>query len=132
MKKIALLLLFVLTSFLVGAQTYVGTITIGSYTRENVTADVVIKNNVGTAVLHNVKFSKFMPITLDVTMGQVKVTKVGEKLVLSGNNIIPTVKGKSFEGYKITNFSGTIVSGVVTASCMMDGKKLTYKGKLKK
>lgn len=132
MKKVAFLLIFILTSLLVGAQTYIGTMTIGSYTRENVTADVTIKNNIGTAVLHNVKFSRLMPVTLDVTMGQIKVTKVGDKMVLSGNNIIPYVKGKSFDGYKITNFTGSIVSGVVTASCMMDGKKLTYKGKLKK
>ncbi|MBQ9253596.1 MAG: hypothetical protein IJ213_08105 [Bacteroidales bacterium] len=113
------------------AQTFIGTMKVDNYTRENVVAKLSTKGSVGTIELFDVKFSRFMPVTVDAVIPQIKVTKNGNKTLLTGNNIIPTVKNKGYEKYKVTNFSGTIVSNNINITTMMGNKKVIYSGKLK-
>lgn len=131
MKKI-FSILFVLSVFcLAQAQTFIGTMTVGTYKREKVEARLTAKNNTATLFLYDVKFSRFMPVKVDVSIANLKLIKQNNKTTISGNNIIPAVKGKGYDKYKVTDFSGTVTKEGLVFSTFMGDKKVTYKGKLK-
>ena len=131
MKKI-FSILFVLSTFCFAeAQTFIGTMTIGTYKREKVEARLTTKNNTATLFLYDVKFSRFMPVKVDVNIANLKLNKQNNKTTISGNNITPTVKGKGYDKYKVTDFSGTVTKEGLVFSTFMGDKKVYYKGKLK-
>jgi|GEM_PF-3465171 len=131
MKKI-FSILFVLSVFcLAQAQTFIGSMTVGTYKRENVEVKLIAKNNTATLFLYDVKFSRFMPVKVDVSIANLKLIKQNNKTTISGNNITSTVKGKGYDKYKVTDFSGTVTKEGLVFSTFMGDKKVNYKGKLK-
>ena len=130
MKKI-FSILFVLSVFCL-AQTFIGTMTVETYKREKVEVKLIAKNNTATLFLYDVKFSRFMPVKVDVAISNLKLNKQNNRTTISGNNIIPTVKGKGYNKYKITNFSGNVNKESLTFSTMMGNKRVSYNGKIKK
>lgn len=131
MKKI-FSILFVLSVFcLAQAQTFIGSMTVGTYKREKVEARLTAKNNTATLFLYDVKFSRFMPVKVDVSIANLKLIKQNNKTTISGNNITPAVKGKGYDKYKVTDFSGTVTKEGLVFSTFMGDKKVNYKGKLK-
>jgi len=132
MKKIFCLLSVICAFFIAEAQTFVGTMTVENYTRKNVEAFLTTKNNITTLFLYDVKFSRFMPVKVDVAISKLKLNKQNNRTTISGNNIIPTVKGKGYNKYKITNFSGSVNKESLTFSTMMGNKRVSYNGKIKK
>ena len=68
-----------------------------------------------------------MPVTLDVTLSPV-AKKSGQ---LTGNNIVPTNKGKRYEKYIVRQLKGTVSNTKLQFSCQMGSKRLTYEGKKK-
>lgn len=121
MKKI-FSILFVLSVFcLAQAQTFIGSMTVGTYKREKVEARLTAKNNTATLFLYDVKFSRFMPVKVDVSIANLKLIKQNNKTTISGNNITPTVKGKGYDKYKVTDFSGSVTKeGLVFSTFMGD------------
>jgi hypothetical protein len=103
-KKIILTLTLLFLTLAATAQSYVGTMEIDGYTRNNVDIRLA-RTQQGTIVLYmyNVKFARLMPVKVDMeTPG---LTLADGRL--QGNGIVPTTKGKPYEKYRITRFNGT-------------------------
>lgn len=103
-KKIILTLTLLFLTLAATAQSYVGTMEIDGYTRNNVDIRLA-RTQQGTIVLYmyNVKFARLMPVKVDMeTPG---LTLANGRL--QGNGIVPTTKGKPYEKYRITRFNGT-------------------------
>lgn len=118
MKKVLLATLLMGTTMAM-AQTYVGTMTVGDYTRKEVRVDLN-KNNL---LMHDVKFARMMPVKLDITIANLQ--RSAQKI--SGNNIVPTAKGKEYEKYTVRNLHGT-ATDTLRFECQMGKKQLRYTG----
>ena len=60
--------------------------------------------------LYGITFSSKMPVTIDMVIPAASYTRSAEKIIISGENIAPTIKGKSFDSYMITDLSGFITA----------------------
>ncbi len=103
-KKIILTLALLFLTLAATAQSYVGTMEIDGYTRNNVDIRLA-RTQQGTIVLYmyNVKFARLMPVKVDMEIPGLTLAD-GR---LQGNGIVPTTKGKPYEKYRITRFNGT-------------------------
>jgi len=126
MKRIFTLITFILGTFCTQAQTFIGTMTVDSYTRKNVTVNLQCSSFSETCsmTLYDVKFSWLMPVTVDVIINPV-TKKNGQ---ITGNNIVPTSNGKRYEKYIVRQLKGTVSNTKLQFSCQMGGKQLTYEG----
>ena len=129
MKRILTLIILALCSFCAQAQTFIGTMTVDSYTRENVTVKLQATSSSETCsiTLYDVKFSLFMPVTVNVTIKPITNTN-GQ---ITGNNIVPTNDGKRYEKYTVRQLKGTVSNTKLQFSCQMGNKRLSYEGKKK-
>ncbi|MBR0077374.1 MAG: hypothetical protein IJP72_03140 [Bacteroidales bacterium] len=129
MKRNFTLLILALCSFCAQAQTFIGTMTVDSYTRKNVTVKLQASSYSETCsiTLYDVKFSLLMPVTVDVTIKPITNTN-GQ---ITGNNIVPTNDGKRYEKYTVRQLKGTVSSTKLQFSCQMGSKRLSYEGKKK-
>ena len=129
MKRILTLIILALCSFCAQAQTFIGTMTVDSYTRKNVTVKLQASSYSETCsiTLYDVKFSLLMPVTVDVTIKPITNTN-GQ---ITGNNIVPTNDGKRYEKYTVRQLKGTVSSTKLQFSCQMGSKRLSYEGKKK-
>ena len=127
MKRNFTLLILALCSFCAQAQTFIGTMTVDSYTRKNVTVKLQASSSSETCsiTLYDVKFSLLMPVTVDVTIKPITNTN-GQ---ITGNNIVPTNDGKRYEKYTVRQLKGTVSNTKLQFSCQMGSKRLTYEGK---
>ena len=129
MKRILTLIILALCAFCAQAQTFIGTMTVDSYTRKNVTVKLQASSYSETCsiTLYDVKFSLLMPVTVDVTIKPITNTN-GQ---ITGNNIVPTNDGKRYEKYTVRQLKGTVSSTKLQFSCQMGSKRLSYEGKKK-
>ena len=97
MKRDPLLVLFLLclSAKSLQAQTFVGTMTVGNYIKNDVTVQVQPSSSqdLVSITLFGVKFAKLMPVKLDVKIDSV----LKKDNLLTGDNIVPTNKGKQYE-----------------------------------
>ena len=109
------------------AVEYMGTMRMGSgYTLENVHVSMGEK---GCITLYHVKFARLMPVRVDVVIPDVKKRKDGERTILSGDNIIPTLKGKPYPNRTITKLHGQADVQYITFRCLLGDKEMQYSGK---
>ena len=126
MKRILTLIIFALGTLCAQAQTFIGTMTVDSYTRKNVTVKLQASSSETCSItLYDVKFSWLMPVTLDVTIEPVN-KKNGQ---ITGNNIVPTNSGKRYEKHIVRQLNGSISNTKLQFSCQMGSKRLSYEGK---
>ena len=127
MKRILTLIILTLGAFCAQAQTFIGTMTVDSYTRKNVTVKLQATSSSETCsiTLYDVKFSWLMPVTLDVTIDPVN-KKNGQ---ITGNNIVPTNSGKRYEKHIVRQLNGSVSNTKLQFSCQMGSKRLSYEGK---
>ncbi len=127
MKRILTLILFSLGAFCAQAQTFIGTMTVDSYTRKNVTVKLQATSSSETCsiTLYDVKFSLLMPVTVNVTIKPITNTN-GQ---ITGNNIVPTNDGKRYEKYTVRQLKGSVSNTKLQFSCQMGSKRLSYEGK---
>ena len=116
-------------------QSYIGTIKVDqsgtSFTAPNITTQIVkVDDKTINIKMLKVKFAEAMPVTLDMTIAGVSYTASSSKITLSGNNIVPTALGGSFEAYKITGLNGTIQNKTLSLSMTCGVFPLSYAGKL--
>ena len=82
-------------------------------------------------VLFQAKFAPRMPLRLDTTISGITLTSTPEKIILSGDGIIPTAMGGiPFEDYKISDLKGEIVGDKISLSLTFGSAPATYVGKL--
>ena len=58
--------------------------------------------------LYGINFSSKMPVTIDRIIPSVTYTRTAERIIISGENIAPTMGGNPFDRYRITGLSGFI------------------------
>lgn len=117
---------------------YTGTVDVApggpmAYTQPNteVALTVAQDNSVVEIKMKQVKFAAAMPVSLDITLPGVTLTKLdtgGYKI--SADEIIPIAGGGPNEKYKITELSGTISSGdrALTFSFVCMSLPVTFTG----
>ncbi len=129
MKRILTLITLTLGTFCAQAQSFIGTMTVDSYTRKNVTVKLQASSSSESCSLtmYDVKFSLLIPVNLDVTIKPV-TKKNGQ---ITGNNIVPTNDGKQYEKYTVRQLKGTVSNTKLQFSCQMGSKRLTYEGEKK-
>lgn len=138
MKQTVLLLALLGSLLCLKAQSYVGTITVGSYTQRNVEVQLDVATEreqcpskgastpkgCATMTIFNVKFSYMMPVKLDVVIPSLTLSGTH----LTGNNITPLSNGKRYDKYLVRNLVGTADGRHLTFSCLMGKKRLTFNG----
>ena len=122
------LLLFFMLAFglCAGAQTYVGTMTVDGYKRENVKVTLKKTEKEGIVLtMYKVKFARMMPVKIDFDIPQMKLE--GSRLTADG--VVPVSKGKRYEKYTIHRLSGTADSKQISFTCTMGDKPFSFKGR---
>lgn len=126
MKKTLLLLCLLAFGFYAGAQTYIGTMTVDGYTRENVKVTLKKTEKEGLVLtMYKVKFARMMPVKIDFDIPQLKLE--GSRLTADG--VVPVSKGKRYEKYTIHRLSGTVDGKEISFNCLMGDKPFSFKGK---
>ena len=102
------------------------------YEQENV--EVVIsrvdENTINMDML-KVKFSNYMPVSLDMGINGIDIVAKEGMFLLSGNNIIPTAMGGQFPQYTITAMEGELTSQDIAFSMICGEFPLTFSGTVK-
>lgn len=113
-------------SLATSAQTYVGTMTVDGYTRENVKVTLKKSEKEGIVLtMYKVKFARMMPVKIDFDIPQMKLE--GSRLTADG--VVPVSKGKRYEKYTIRRLNGTADDKAIAFTCMMGDKPFAFKGK---
>ena len=113
---------------------YVGTLVVESSkgTVENAEARVNFRpyeDGYAELTLYEVKFAPGMPMKLDVTITDIKITSTPEKITLSGTDIIPlALGGNQFPDHIVTDLTGEIIDNKMTLSLKFGGIPTTYVG----
>lgn len=77
-----------------------------------------------TILMSSMKFSEYMPVTLDITISDIPATDS----TFSTSSVIPTVSGIPMEDYTITNVSGVYDVNTLTMTFECYGCTVTYVG----
>jgi hypothetical protein len=94
---------------------YVGTLTVEATAGTVVNSEARIdflpfQDGTAELMLYEVKFSPKMPMKLDVLIPGITITSTPEKVILSGNEIVPlAMGGNQFPQYTVTDLKGEIV-----------------------
>ena len=126
MKNTILFFILMAISLATSAQTYVGTMTVDGYTRENVKVTLKRSEKEGIVLtMYKVKFARMMPVKIDFDIPQMKLE--GSRLTADG--AVPVSKGKRYEKYTIRRLNGTADDKAIAFTCMMGDKPFAFKGK---
>ena len=112
---------------------YVGTLTVEATAGTVVNAEARVEflpyqDGSAELTLYEVKFSPRMPLTLDVTIPGITLTSTPEKVILSGDDIVPFALGGNYPDYKVTELQGEVVGDKLTVSLKFGGIQTTYEG----
>lgn len=117
---------------------YKGTVTVmyqGSpFNNENIAVNFTPAEDGKTAsiTLYQIRFVPQMPVTIDVTIPNVTVQSTPEKILLSGDQIIPLAMGGEFPQYTVTNLEGEIVGQELAFSLNFGDSPTSFRGELQK
>ena len=126
--KILILLSLMALGFNAEAQTYVGTMMVDGYKRENVKVTLKKTEKEGIVLtMYRVKFARLMPVKIDFDIPRLKLE--GGRLTADG--VVPVSDGKRYEKYTIRNFDGTADSKQISFSCKMGDKPFSFTGQRK-
>lgn len=136
MKKLLLILLFSFFGSFPEATDYYGTLTMNpnttkEYSLENIRVTLLPdnENNKATLVLHRVKFSRMMPVRVNVRIPDVTTSFSNGKLALSGNGIVPVNGANEHLERMVTNLGGSAVECQLSFKMKMGGIPMVYKGR---
>ena len=112
---------------------YVGTLTVEATAGTVVNAEARVEflpyqDGSAELTLYEVKFSPRMPLTLDVTIPGITLTSTPEKVILSGDDIVPFALGGNYPDHKVTELQGEVVGDKLTVSLKFGGIQTTYEG----
>ncbi len=94
-----------------------------------VSLNVTQKSDSVSITMYKVKFSSFMPITIDVTIPGIDVTPTEKGAFLRCDSIIPLAMGGEYKDYPVTKFEGEIVDDELTFSLKFGSTPTSYSGR---
>lgn len=116
------------------SSVYSGSLNVVAGGKENVTEGVEVnadidKDGVLTLVFHKVKFVPQMPVSLDVTVPDVKYSREADgSLVLSGDGIVPITMMQPYPKYTVTGLSGKMSAKALSVSLNFGEFPTSYSG----
>lgn len=104
------------------------------FNNENIAVNFTPAEDGKTAsiTIYQIRFVPQMPVTIDVTIPNVTVQSTPEKILLSGDQIIPLAMGGEFPRYTVTGLEGEIVGQELVFSLNFGDSPTSYRGELQK
>lgn len=128
MKRILFLALLMMFGLAASAQTFVGTLKVDDYTRKDVAVKVTTQGDTATVTMYRVKFARLMPVKVNMTIPDIRITTTQQRTLLGCTNIVPVSDGKKYPDYVVRAFKGALTQSVFSFSCTMGDSKVTYSG----
>lgn len=128
MKRILFAAALMLMGLAVSAQTFVGTMKVGDYTRKDVTVKMTVKGDTATITMYHVKFARMMPVKVNFQIPDIRITATQQRNLLECHNIVPLGNGKKYPEYTVRKLNGAVTSAVLSFTCTMDEKTIVYSG----
>ncbi len=116
------------------SSVYSGSLNVVAGGKDNVTEGVEVnadidKDGVLTLVFHKVKFVPQMPVSLDVTVPDVKYSREADgSLLLSGDGIVPITMMQPYPKYTVTGLSGKMSAKALSVSLNFGEFPTSYSG----
>lgn len=116
------------------SSVYSGSLNVVAGGKDNVTEGVEVnadidKDGVLTLVFHKVKFVPQMPVSLDVTVPDVKYSREADgSLLLSGDGIVPITMMQPYPKYTVTGLSGKMSAKALSISLNFGEFPTSYSG----
>ena len=116
------------------SSVYSGSLNVVAGGKDNVTEGVEVnadidKDGVLTLVFHKVKFVPQMPVSLDVTVPDVKYSREADgSLLLSGDGIVPITMMQPYPKYTVTGLSGKMSAKALSVSLNFGEFSTSYSG----
>ena len=116
------------------SSVYSGSLNVVAGGKDNVTEGVEVnadidKDGVLTLVFHKVKFVPQMPVSLDVTVPDVKYSREADgSLLLSGDGIVPITMMQPYPKYTVTGLTGKMSAKALSVSLNFGEFPTSYSG----
>ena len=116
------------------SSVYSGSLNVVAGGKDNVTEGVEVnadidKDGVLTLVFHKVKFVPQMPVSLDVTVPDVKYSREADGgLLLSGDGIVPITMMQPYPKYTVTGLTGKMSAKSLSVSLNFGEFPTSYSG----
>ena len=116
------------------SSVYSGSLNVVAGGKDNVTEGVEVnadidKDGVLTLVFHKVKFVPQMPVSLDVTVPDVKYSRAADgSLLLSGDGIVPITMMQPYPKYTVTGLSVKMSDKALSISLNFGEFPTSYSG----
>lgn len=116
---------------------YVGTVTViyqeAPFDNENIRVNFTPAEDgqTGSITLHQIRFVPQMPVTIDVTIPDIRLQSTPEKILLSCERTIPLAMGGEYPRYTVTGLQGEIVGQELTFSLHFGDYPTSFKGQCK-
>ena len=114
---------------------YSGTLTVnassGAFNTDSIKVSYIATEKADSAaiILYQVKFSPRMPISLDVTIPGISVSKTEKGAILTCDSIVPLAMGGEYPNYTVKGFEGEIINDELTFSLNFGSTPTSYHGK---
>ena len=115
---------------------YCGTLSVeassGLFTQDNIIVayNATDKADSASVTLFQVKFAPRMPVSLDVTILEITVTRTEKGGVLTVDSVVPFALGTRYPNYTVKDFEGEIVDNEITFSLKFGSTPTSYRGLL--
>lgn len=113
---------------------YVGTVTViyqeTPFDNENISVNFTPAEDgqTGSITLHQIRFVPQMPVTIDVTIPDIRLQSTPEKILLSCERTIPLAMGGEYPRYTVTGLQGEIAGQELTFSLNFGDYPTSFKG----
>lgn len=133
--RLSFLAFFTLLMSITLGGKFVGTLTVHPdkpFVLKNVRANVVAGKSANTAsiILHDVKFSPFMPVRLTITIPDIVVSPIENGYQFSGSNIVPIKGGKPYASRKVSELRGRQIGNTISLSLTIGTAPIRYQGRV--
>ncbi|MBQ9386480.1 MAG: hypothetical protein IJU24_06340 [Bacteroidaceae bacterium] len=88
------------------------------------------KADSASVTLFQVKFAPRMPVSLDVTIPEITVTRTEKGGILTVDSVVPFALGTRYPNYTVKDFEGEIVDNEITFSLKFGSTPTSYRGLL--
>ena len=107
---------------------YKGNLTIDGYTRNGVVVEFHEKAGKVDCLLHKVKFSRFMPVTVDMQIKGLQKSVKAKQTYMTGQNIVPMIKNEPYTKRIVTMFQAVADERHVKMTMTIGDKKTIFVG----